>query len=412
MSDIYKKSLEYHENGNPGKIEISTTKPLDTQEELSLAYSPGVAGPSLEIAKDKSNSYKYTMKGNTVAVISDGSAVLGLGDIGPDAAFPVMEGKCALLKKFANIDGIPICLDNVRLENGKTDPKKVIEVVKCLAPNYGGIILEDFASPACFEIEQTLEKELDIPVFHDDQHGTAIISLAGLLNGLILTKKKIEEIIVVVNGAGAAGLAICDYYINAGVRKENLLLCDSKGVIYKGRSEGMNSYKEKYRNNTDKRTLKDAFKNADVFIGVSKGDILTSEDIKLMNDKPIIFAMANPTPEIMPDIAKEAGAYIVGTGRSDFPNQVNNVLGFPGLFRGALDMRVRDITTEMKIQASTALAQLAREKIDEDTMKILKEAYPEDYKNGVFDGDNPLKPEYVIPKPFDPRVVERIANRI
>jgi len=414
MSDIFTQSLSYHKNGKKGKIEITTTKPLNTQEDLSLAYSPGVAGPCLEIQKNISKIYDYTCKGNMVLVVSDGSAVLGLGDIGPYAALPVMEGKCALLKKFADIDSFPICLDIPRLKNGLIDIEKVVSTIASISPSFGGIILEDIKAPECFEIETKLDAMLDIPVFHDDQHGTAIISLAGLLNGLLISGKKIDEIKVVINGAGAAGIATARFYINAGVKKDNLILCDSLGIIYQDRKDGMNKYKEEFaiRKNIASGKLQDALRGADVFVGVSKGNILNANDVKQMAKDPIIFAMANPIAEIMPDIAIEAGALIVGTGRSDFPNQINNVLGFPGIFRGALDARAKKITIEMKIASSKALADLAKKPVTGKILEVLKKAYPKDFKDGIFNGTTPLKKEYVIPKPFDPRVVKEVARAV
>jgi len=405
-------SLQYHQKPTPGKISIDLTKSCNTQEELSLAYSPGVAIPCMKIHKNIENVWKYTVKSNFIAVVSDGTAVLGLGNIGPEAGMPVMEGKAVLFKSFADIDTVPICLGNVFDENGKSDPKAIIETVKRLEPTFGGINLEDIGAPACFEVEQTLKKMMSIPVFHDDQHGTAIISLAGIKNALKMTGKKLKDCKIVVNGAGAAGIACSEFYISAGAKRENFLMCDSKGVIYKGREGKLTKEKKQFVAETDARTLADAMVGADIFLGLSVPGAVTSEMVQSMNSDSIIFAMANPTPEIFPDIAIAAGAKIVGTGRTDFPNQVNNVLGFPGIFRGALDVRASNINEEMKIAAATALAELVNEPIPADIYEILSEAYPEDAENGMFDGKTPLKDSFVIPKPFDPRVVPRVAKYV
>lgn len=344
--DFNKKALDMHKQ-KKGKIEIkSKFGPLKTKEDLSIAYTPGVAEPCRVIAKDKGKVYDYTSKWNLVAVVTDGSAVLGLGNIGPEAALPVMEGKAILFKEFGNVDAFPICL-------ATQDTEEIIKAVKLIAPGFGGINLEDISAPRCFEVEERLKKELDIPVFHDDQHGTAIVVLAGLINALKITGKKMEEIKVVFNGAGAGGIAVAKILRDVGVK--NIIMCDSKGVIYKGRKEGVNKYKEEFAVETDARTLADAIKGADIFIGLSVAGALKKDMVKSMNKDPIIFAMANPVPEIMPDEAKEAGARIIATGRSDFPNQVNNVLAFPGVFRGALDARAQ-ITEKMKIAAAKALA--------------------------------------------------------
>ena len=316
-----------------------------------------------------------------------------------------------LFKKFADINSIPLCLGSVFLENGKTDPAKVIEVVKTLEPTFGGINLEDIGAPACFEIEPALKRSMNIPVFHDDQHGTAIISLAGILNALKLVGKKIEECKFVMNGAGAAGIACAEYYVSAGARRENFILCDSKGTIHSGRTD-LNEQKKRFAKPMEARTLAEAIKGADVFMGVSVAGALTREMVASMAPGAVVFAMANPVPEINPADAKAAGAAVVGTGRSDFPNQVNNVLGFPGIFRGALDVRATDINEAMKLAASMALAEIAGEPIPADILAVLKEAYPQDAANGVFDGENPLKDTYVIPKPFDSRVVPRVAARV
>ncbi len=411
-TNLKQEALDYHAMGAPGKISLEVTKPCASQKDLSLAYTPGVAEPCLRIKENHENVWKYTAKGNMVAVVSDGTAVLGLGNIGAEAGIPVMEGKAVLFKRFADIDAFPICLSCVSDENGNTDPAKLIETVERLEPVFGGINLEDIAAPACFEVETVLKKRLSIPVFHDDQHGTAIISLAALLNSLKLVDKKIENVKFVVNGAGAAGIACSEYYIRAGARRENFILCDTKGVIYKGRTEKMNPEKERFAADTKARTLEEAFRGADVFVGLSVGNCVNKDMIRSMASDPIIFAMSNPTPEIMPDLALEAGAAVVGTGRSDFSNQINNVLGFPGIFRGALDTHSTDINEAMKLAASKALAEIASETISETVMKSLAAAYPEDAKKGIFNGKSPLGKSFVIPKPFDPRVVPRVARYV
>jgi malate dehydrogenase (oxaloacetate-decarboxylating) len=380
MSTLKEEALHIHRI-HKGKLELTSKVPVRNAKDLSLAYSPGVAEPCKAIYDDKSKVYEYTMKGNMVAVVSDGTAVLGLGNIGPEAALPVMEGKAVLFKSFAGVDAFPICLDT-------TDVEKIIETVKLLEPTFGGINLEDIAAPNCFVIEERLKKETNIPIFHDDQHGTAIVTLAGLVNALKLVGKSMSEIKVVANGAGAAGIAIIKLLYSYGVR--DIIMCDSKGAIYEGRSFGMNSVKEEVAKYTNRNklagSLADAMKNADVFIGVSVEGSLTKEIVQEMNQDPIIFAMANPNPEIMPDEAKAAGARVIGTGRSDFPNQVNNVLAFPGIFRGALDVRATHINEEMKIAAVEAIANL----ITEDE----------------------LKDDYVIPAPFDPRVAPAVAAAV
>lgn len=380
-------ALEYHRKGRPGKLEIVPTKPMITQRDLSLAYSPGVAYPVLEIEKDPDLAYEYTIKGNLVAVISNGTAILGLGDRGALASKPVMEGKAVLFKKFADVDAIDI-------EVNTRDPDEFIRVVQAIAPTFGGINLEDIKAPECFYIEENLRATLDIPVFHDDQHGTAVISAAALLNALELVGKRIDEIKVVINGAGASGIACADLWVKLGVRKENLIMLDTKGVIYKGRKEGMNPYKERFAADTEARTLAEAIRGADVFLGLSVADVLTPEMVKSMAERPIIFALANPDPEIRYELAKEVRPdAIVATGRSDYPNQVNNVLGFPFIFRGALDVRARAINDEMKLAAARALAALAREDVPDSVLK----AY----------GLETLRfgPDYIIPKPLDPRVM-------
>lgn len=410
-NNLKESSLEYHAKPVPGKISVETTKPCKTQDDLSMAYTPGVASPCLAIKDNPEDVWQYTSKGNLVAVVSDGTAVLGLGNIGPAAGLPVMEGKAVLFKRFADIDAVPLCVSGVFKENGRTDAAKLIEFTEKLEPTFGGINLEDIGSPACFEVEQTLKKRMNIPVFHDDQHGTAIISLAALLNALDLVGKKIEDCRFVVSGAGAAGISCSEFYISAGARRENFLMLDSKGVITKDRP-GLTPEKARFAADTDRRTLADALKGADVFLGLSVGNCVTPEMVKSMAPGAVIFAMANPVPEIFPADAWAAGAAVVGTGRTDFPNQINNVLGFPGIFRGALDVRATDITESMKLAASRALAELAREAVPADALEVLKEAYPKDYADGMFNGENPLKNTYVIPKPFDIRVVPRVARYV
>jgi malate dehydrogenase (oxaloacetate-decarboxylating)(NADP+) len=382
-------ALDYHSEPKPGKIEVIPTKAFRNQRDLSLAYTPGVAEPCLEIEKNADLAYKYTTKGNLVAVVSNGTAVLGLGDIGALAGKPVMEGKGILFKAFGGINVFDI-------EINAPTPKEVIDVVSALEPTFGGINLEDIKAPECFEIEETLIEKMNIPVFHDDQHGTAIISAAGLLNALDLVGKKIDKVKVVFSGAGAAAIATARLYASLGVKKENMLLIDQKGVVYEGRPHPTNKYKQEFcAPATEKaRTLADALVGADVFVGVSKGGIVSGDMIKGMADKPIVFAMANPDPEITPAEAKAARPdVIMATGRSDYPNQVNNVLGFPFIFRGALDVRARKINVEMKLAAVHALAKLARE----DVPDIVKKAYSN--QNLAFG------PEYIIPKPFDPRLI-------
>ncbi|WHT92829.1 NAD(P)-dependent malic enzyme [Bacillus cereus] len=380
MSLLRDEALKMHKE-KQGKIGVYSKVKVQNSTDLSLAYSPGVAEPCLEIYKDESKVYDYTMKGNLVGVISDGTAVLGLGNIGPKAAMPVMEGKALLFKSFAEIDAFPICLNT-------NNPDKIVEVVKLLESNFGGINLEDIAAPQCFEIEERLRKSCDIPVFHDDQHGTAIVTIAGLINALKLTNKKIEDVQIVVNGAGAAGIAIVKLLLHMHVK--NVILCDTKGIIYEQRPIGMNALKEEIARITNieqkRGTLAEALIDADVFIGVSAADVVDEDMIRSMNHNPIIFALANPTPEIMPNKAKIAGALVVGTGRSDFPNQVNNVLAFPGVFRGALDVQAKEINEEMKLAAVYAIAEL----ISEEELHV----------------------NYVIPNPFDPRVVPHVAYAV
>lgn len=388
MSKLREDALAYHKlDGKPGKIEVVPTKPLDTQRDLALAYSPGVAEPVLDIAKDPEMAFEYTSRGNLVGVISNGTAILGLGNLGGLASKPVMEGKGVLFKKFADIDVFDIELDT-------EDPDEIIRVVKAMAPTFGGINLEDIKAPECFYIERTLKAALDIPVFHDDQHGTAIISSAGLINALEIVGKDIADIKIAVSGAGASAISCAKMAVLLGAKLENILMVDSRGVIYKGRTDGMNEYKEEFAVETDARTLADAVNGADVFYGLSVADVLKPEMIKKMAKDPIIFAMANPDPEIDYDLAMATRPdAIVATGRSDFPNQVNNVLGFPFIFRGALDVRTTAINDEMKMAATKALAALTKEDVPDSVLN----AY----------GVKSLKfgREYIIPKPLDPRVL-------
>lgn len=386
--DLQEKALAYHDNG---KIEIKVKKPCETADDLSLAYTPGVAVPCKEIEANNELAYKYTNKGNLVAVISDGTAVLGLGDIGAIAGKPVMEGKSVLFKKFANVDAFDIELD-------EHDPDKIVEICKALAPTFGGINLEDIAAPKCFYIEKKLQESVNIPVMHDDQHGTAIITTAGLINALKITGKKVDEMKVVVSGSGAAGIACAKMYRNLGVK--NIIMLDSKGVIHTKR-ENLTPEKMDFAIDTDARTLADAMKGADMFLGLSKAGVLHKDMVASMAPNPIIFALANPTPEIMPEIAHSVRDDIMmGTGRSDYPNQVNNVLGFPFIFRGALDVRATKITENMKIAAADALAKLAEEEVP----SAVTAAY-----NGK---EIKFGKDYIIPKPFDPRVLFTVAPAV
>ena len=408
---LKKLALAYHAKGKPGKITVVSSKSCETADELALAYTPGVAQPCLEIKNSPETVWQYTSRSNLVAVVSDGTAVLGLGNIGPEAGLPVMEGKAVLFKRFADIDTVPLCLGKVFNEKGRTDPKLVIETVERLEPTFGGINLEDIGAPGCFEVETELKKRMNIPVFHDDQHGTAIISLAAIINALKFLGKKIENCRFVVNGAGAAGIACSRFYLAAGARKKNFIMCDSKGVIHTGRTD-LNPQKKEFARNTKLRTLAEAMVGADIFLGFSAPNCVTAEMVKSMAPGPIIFAMANPTPEIMPDIALKAGAAVVGTGRTDFPNQINNVLGFPGIFRGALDVRAKDINEAMKIAAAEALAELAVAAIPPAVKRELAAAYPKDAAAGLFDTPAGIRCNMVIPKPFDPRVVPHVARRV
>ncbi len=409
--ELKSAALLYHSTPVPGKIAVQTTKPCLTADELSLAYTPGVAAPCLEIKEDVENVWKYTARSNTVAVVSDGTAVLGLGNIGPEAGMPVMEGKAVLFKRFAGIDAMALCIGKVFNEKGRTDAAKVIETVERLEPSFGGINLEDIGAPACFEVEQTLKKRMNIPVFHDDQHGTAIISLAAIINALKIVKKDLSKCRFVVNGAGAAGISCSELYITAGADRKNFIMLDSKGVISTKRTD-LTAEKARFAVDTDKTTLAEALVGADVFLGLSVGGCVTPEMVKSMAPGAIIFAMANPIPEIDPALARSAGAAVVGTGRSDFPNQINNVLGFPGIFRGALDVRATDINEEMQLAASRAIAEVACEPVPAELKEYLKSAYPADYAAGVFEPEMPLSTDYVIPKPFDARVVPRVARYV
>jgi malate dehydrogenase (oxaloacetate-decarboxylating) len=374
------ESLKKHYDWN-GKIEVICRAPLETRDDLSLAYTPGVAQPCLEIQKDVNKSYELTRRSNLVAVVTDGTAVLGLGDIGPEAGMPVMEGKCALFKAFGDVDAVPLCVRSKEVDD-------IVNTVRLLAGSFGGVNLEDISAPRCFEIEKKLKECCDIPIFHDDQHGTAVVTLAAMLNALKVVGKKLDEIRVVTSGAGAAGIAIIKLLISMGLK--DVVLCDRNGAIYKGRPEGMNPMKDEMAEITNKNmrkgSLEEVIKGADVFIGVSAPGCVTPEMVKSMADKPILFPMANPTPEIMPDLAKEAGAAVVGTGRSDFPNQINNVLAFPGIFRGALDVRASDINDAMKIAAAKAIAS--------------------------FVTDDKLSADYIIPSALDKSVAQAVAKAV
>jgi len=393
---LKEEALEYHQSGRPGKVKVVPTKPCKTAEQLSLAYSPGVAEPCKEIQRDPERAYTYTARGNLVAVVTNGSAVLGLGNIGALAGKPVMEGKGVLFKRFADIDVFDIEIDS-------QDTDEIIRTVELIAPTFGGINLEDIRAPECFEIETRLKELLDIPVFHDDQHGTAIISAAALLNAVMLTGRHIESIKVVCSGAGAAAISTCKLYKDLGVPAENILMIDSRGVIYQGREEGMNPYKEEFAIETDCRTLEEAMVGSDVFVGLSSAGLVTKEMVDTMAAQPIVFAMANPDPEISPhDVLAVRHDAICATGRSDFPNQVNNVLGFPFIFRGALDVRATQINEPMKLAAVRALAELARR--GDMVPEAVKHAYPGE----AFD----FGPSYIIPKPFDPRVLLFVAPAV
>lgn len=393
MSKLKEDALNYHSSGRPGKVAVIPTKPYSTQRDLALAYSPGVASPCLEIEANKEDVYKYTAKGNLVAVISNGTAVLGLGNIGPEASKPVMEGKGLLFKVFADVDVFDIEVDT-------TDTEKFIETVKMIAPTFGGINLEDIKAPECFEIEERLKKELDIPLMHDDQHGTAIISSAGLLNALEIVGKKIEDIRIVVNGAGSAAVSCTKLYMALGAKKENIILCDSKGVIHNERKD-LNKEKQFFVRNTPFRTLEEAVNGADVFVGLSVADVLTQDMVRSMANDPIVFALANPNPEISYENAIASRKDIIfATGRSDYPNQINNVLGFPFIFRGALDVRAKAINEEMKLACVRALAELAKEEVP---TPVLTAYNVTSMKYGR---------EYFIPKPMDPRLISRVSPAV
>jgi malate dehydrogenase (oxaloacetate-decarboxylating)(NADP+) len=392
-ADQKKKALDYHRLPRPGKLSVESSKSCATQEDLSLAYTPGVAEPVRAIADDPEAAYQYTNKGNLVAVITDGTAILGLGNRGPLAAKPVMEGKAVLFKRFAGIDVFDI-------EVSAPSPEAFIETVANIAPTFGGINLEDIAAPHCFEIERALTERLDIPVFHDDQHGTAVIICAGLINALHLQGKKLEAARIVCLGAGAAGIASMRLLIAMGTKPENILMVDRKGVIHAGRND-LNIYKQAFAHTTEHRSLSDALRGADVLVGVSGADLVTPDMIKSMADKPVVFALSNPDPEIHPEAAKSARRdLIMATGRSDFPNQVNNVLGFPFIFRGVLDARARHITRDMLIAAAHALAGLAREPVPGEVLAAYQLEHLE------------FGPEYILPKPFDPRLIERIPPAV
>ena len=390
------QALAYHAEGRPGKIKVVPTKPTVTQVDLSMAYTPGVAEPCREIAANPSDAFKYTARGNLVAVVTNGTAVLGLGNIGALASKPVMEGKSVLFKRFADVD----CYD---IEVDSEDPEDVIRTCQLIAPTFGGINLEDIRAPECFEIEERLVASLDIPVFHDDQHGTAIISGAAFLNALEITGRSIEKTRIVISGAGASGIACARLYRDLGVPRENLVMADSRGVIYQGRTEGMNAYKEQFATERPERTLGEALRGADVFLGLSAAGLVTPDMVQGMAKNPIIFAMANPDPEILPEqVAEVRDDAIMATGRSDYPNQVNNVLGFPFIFRGALDVRASKINEPMKIAAVNALAELARR--GEAIPAVVRQAYPEEsFDFGIH---------YIIPKPFDPRVLLYVAPAV
>ena len=384
------EALEFHASGRPGKLEIAATKNLTKQRDLALAYSPGVAYPCIAISKDNNKAYDYTAKGNIVAVISNGTAVLGLGDIGAQAAKPVMEGKAVLFKRFADIDGFDLEVDTKNVD-------EFVNSVRFLGKTFGGINLEDIKAPDCFIIEQRLKEQMDIPVFHDDQHGTAIITAAGMINALDLTGRTLADAKMVVNGAGSAAIACVELLKSMGMKDENVILCDSRGVIYQGREDGMNEWKSKHAIDTPTRTLAEAITGADIFCGLSAKDAVSQNMVSSMADRPIIFAMANPDPEITPeDVAAVRSDAIVATGRSDYPNQVNNVLGFPYIFRGALDVRASEINDEMKIAAAKALAELAREEVPKEVGKA--------YGRTLHYGEG-----YIIPAPFDPRLIVKVS---
>jgi malate dehydrogenase (oxaloacetate-decarboxylating)(NADP+) len=395
MDELKEKALAYHNmDGKPGKLEVIPTKPCKTADDLSLAYTPGVAKPVLEIAENPDTAFEYTNRGNLVAVVSNGTAILGLGDKGALASKPVMEGKGVLFKRFADVDVYDLELDT-------RDPEKIIEVVKILEPTFGGVNLEDIKAPECFMIEDRLKAETNIPIFHDDQHGTAIISTAGLLNAAEITGRTLSTMKIVFNGAGAAGISCARMFVAAGVRRENIIMCDSKGVIHTGREDKLSSQKLEFARETEARTLQDALKGADLFMGLSVADCVTPEMLLSMADKPIVFAMSNPNPEIdYPTAVATRKDLIMASGRSDYPNQINNVLGFPFIFRGALDVGATNITEGMKMAASRALAELAKQPV------------PESVKEAYGGADFSFGPGYIVPKPFDPRVIEYEAMAV
>lgn len=438
--DFFTATLPYHSQNPPGKIQITPSKPLNNKRDLSLAYTPGVAAVCKEIAAHPEDVWKYTSRGNTVAIISDGTAVLGLGNIGPEAGLPVMEGKAVLFKKFADIDAYPLCLSFKHLTDPRERMESFVNAVRVLEPNLGGINLEDIKAPECFELSERLDELMDIAVFHDDQYGTAIVMCAGLMNALKVVGKKFENVKIVMNGAGAAGIACARLLLNFGVKKEQIFVCDSKGLIVEGRTD-LNEQKTEFAQTgefssvggkaksvtgetfvTNEKNgisqtnhlpqLADVIEGADVFIGVSVAGALKPEMVKKMNKDAIIFAMANPVPEIMPDDALKAGARIVATGRSDFANQVNNVLGYPGIFRGVLDTRASTVNLEMKIAAVQAIASLVNEPVDGFVKSLLENAYPEEAKAGLFGEKYGLSDCYILPKIFDLRVVPRVARMV
>ncbi|KXS34514.1 MULTISPECIES: malic enzyme-like NAD(P)-binding protein [Idiomarina] len=393
MSDFRQKALDYHQYPTPGKISVELTKPADSAKDLALAYSPGVAEPVRAIAEDPDNAYKYTAKGNMVAVISNGTAILGLGNLGPLASKPVMEGKALLFKRFAGLDSIDI-------EVSHRTTQDFINTVANIADTFGGINLEDIKAPECFEIEQALIEKCNVPVFHDDQHGTAIVTAAGMLNALEIQGKSLKDAHIVCMGAGAAAIACMELLIKCGAQREHIYMLDSKGVIHT-RREDLNEYKALFANNTDKRTLEEVIEGADLFLGVSGPDLLSPETLKLMADKPIVFACSNPDPEIKPELAQQTrDDIIIGTGRSDYPNQVNNVLCFPFMFRGALDVRATAINDEMKIAAVEAIRQLAKEEV------------PDEVKKAAGIDELTFGADYIIPKPMDPRLCQRVAKAV
>lgn len=404
-------ALKYHKDFPPGKIKIASSKPCKTQGDLSLSYTPGVAFPCLEIKENPDTVWEYTNRGNSVAIVTDGTAVLGLGNIGAGAGLPVMEGKAVLFKKFADIDAYPLCVNFDHIDGDAQKIEAFVNMVKSIEPSFGGINLEDIAAPACFELQEKLDRIMGIPVFHDDQFGTAIIVVGGLINALKIVGKEFGDIKIVINGAGAAGISCAKLLISFGVKKEHVFLCDSKGLIVSGRTD-LNLQKSAFAQDSVPTDLAGALKDADVFIGVSVAGALKPEMIAVMKKDPIIFAVANPIPEIMPDEALKAGARIIATGRSDFPNQVNNALGYPGIFRGALDTRSSTVDIGMRMAAAHAIASLTNEPVSGRAKEILEEAYVGEAAKGLFSAENPLSENYIIPKQFDLRVVPRVARAV